>query len=83
MVNVGRVCNSNRQEEVLSTDAEVYQDYWFTGLRGRAPISHGFFLHPQFGQTNNKNAFGLRSKLKLKLYPLACVLIVAKHDAYM
>lgn len=43
MVNVGRVCNSNREEEVLSTDAEVYRDYWFTGLRGRAPISYGFF----------------------------------------
>lgn len=50
-----------------------------TGLRAFEVVQ--FFLY-RLILGYYKNAW-FRSKLKLKLYSLSCVLIVAKHDGYM
>ena len=68
---MGRVHNNNQEEGVLSRDAHEGFNKT-TGLRAFEVV-----------HLLNSKMPGLRSKLKLKLYSLACVLIVAKHDGYM
>ena len=76
MVNMGRMCDNNQEEAVLSTDAHM-SFIKTIGLRAFDGVQLVFLYRPITKMP------GLRSKSKLTLYSLACVLIVAKHDGYM
>ena len=72
MVNVGRVCNNNQEEGVLSTDAHM----GFIKTTGLIICCLRAFEVVHL--LNFKNAC-----IEIKVKALACVLIVAKRDGYM